>query len=177
MTKEVCAFNVLQNNGYIRYSKSNFKKYIRDTNGKIILDKDDSPMCFIEMEMIRFKTELKGIAKELKKNLEKQGYTVTYETNRRYRCYKEDDIWNSLRIPDVENFTIVECPYDIEEVIFEMIKENDNLNSKTKILYEYVDGQRTRLIRITNDSVKNKRRNQEQKRTEEAIELMEKLFK
>ena len=149
----------------------------RDTDGNIVLNADGSPMCFIKMEVIRFETELGKIGEELQKNLERQGYTVTYESNKRYRCYKEDDIRKSLNIPEIEKFTIVDCPWDIEEIVVNIIKENDNLNSKIDILYHYIDRENMRLLKITNDSVKNQRKNQEQKRTKEAIELMEKLFK
>ena len=175
MSKEVCAFNILQNNGYIEYSEETFERYVRDEKGEVIRDEDNSPISFIKLDYIRFKTDQSKIGEKLANKLREQGFYVVYEYNNKYRCYKAEDVKKSFdNLPDIEVFSIVECPSDIEEPIYESIKER---NLKAKLEYKYVDRESTCLIIITNLDKKSMRKKQEEKRAKEAIELIDKLFK
>ena len=171
----MCAFNILKNNGYIEYSEETFERYVRDENGETVLDENDSPISFIKMDYIRFKTDHTKIGEKLAKSLREQGFCVVYEYNGKYRCYKAEDIRKAFdNLPDMEVFSIVEGPSDIEEPIYESIKER---NLKAKLEYKYVDRESTCLIIITNLDKKSMRKKQEEKRAKEAIELIDKLFK
>ena len=175
MSKEVCAFNILQNNGYIEYSKQTFERYVRDENGQVIRNKDNSKEFFIKMNYTRFKTKNNKIGEKLAESLREQGFCVVYEHNGKYRCYKAEDIRKAFdNLPDMEVFSIVECPSDIEEPIYEEIKQR---NLKAELEYKYIYGSNTCLIIITNLDIKDMRKKQEEKRAEEAIELIDKLFK
>lgn len=175
LTKEVCAFNILQNNGYIKYSERTFERYLRDENGIVIRDKDNSKEFFIKINYTQFKAENNKIGEKLAESLREQGFCVVYEDSRKYRCYKAEDIRKAFdNLPDMEVFSIVECPSDIEEPIYEEIKQR---NLKARMEYKYICGKDTLLIIITNLDVKEMRKKQEEKRAEEAIELIDKLFK